>query len=76
MKHIRANGLEFGYLEMGEGPLVLLLHGFPDTPATWAHQMPALAAAGAGHFPQRERPAEVTRLVLDWLGAASGGQQT
>ncbi len=46
MKHIRANGLEFGYLEMGEGPLVLLLHGFPDTPATWAHQMPALAAAG------------------------------
>lgn len=46
MKHIRANGLEFAYLEMGEGPLVLLLHGFPDTPATWAHQMPALAAAG------------------------------
>ena len=46
MKHIRANGLDFGYLEEGEGPLVLLLHGFPDTARTWEHQMPALAAAG------------------------------
>lgn len=46
MKHVRANGLEFAYLEQGEGPLVLLLHGFPDTPHTWSHQMPALAAAG------------------------------
>ena len=46
MKRIRANGLEFGYLEEGEGPLVLLLHGFPDTARTWSHQMPALAAAG------------------------------
>ena len=46
MKRIRANGLEFAYLEEGEGPLVLLLHGFPDTARTWSHQMPALAAAG------------------------------
>lgn len=46
MKQIRANGLEFAYIEEGEGPLVLLLHGFPDTPHTWSHQMPALAAAG------------------------------
>lgn len=46
MKRIRANGLEFAYLDEGEGPLVLLLHGFPDTPQTWSHQIPALAAAG------------------------------
>ena len=43
---VRANGLDFAYLEMGEGPLVLLLHGFPDTARSWSHQMPALAAAG------------------------------
>ncbi len=46
MNHIRANGLDFAYLEEGEGPLVLLLHGFPDTAHSWSHQVPALAAAG------------------------------
>ena len=28
VKTIRANGLDFAYLEAGEGPLILLLHGF------------------------------------------------
>jgi pimeloyl-ACP methyl ester carboxylesterase len=46
MNYISANGLEFAYLEQGEGPLVVLLHGFPDTAHTWSHQMEALAAAG------------------------------
>src|SRR5947208_14232431 len=46
MKRIRANGLDFAYLEEGEGPLVLFLHGFPDTAHSWSHQVPALAAAG------------------------------
>ena len=43
---ITANGLRFAYLEAGEGPLVLLLHGFPDNAHTWERQMPVLAAAG------------------------------
>ncbi len=43
---VKANGLEFAYLEQGQGPLVLLMHGFPDNAHTWSHQMPALAAAG------------------------------
>ena len=46
MNHIRANGLDFAYIEEGSGPLVLLLHGFPDTAQTWSHQMSALARAG------------------------------
>ena len=46
MNYIHANGLKFAYLEQGEGQLVILLHGFPDTAHTWSHQMPALAAAG------------------------------
>jgi pimeloyl-ACP methyl ester carboxylesterase len=45
MNRIRANGLEFAYLEEGDGPLVLLLHGFPDSARSWSHQMRALAAA-------------------------------
>ena len=43
---ITANGLRFAYLEQGEGPLVLLLHGFPDNAYSWEHQMPVLAEAG------------------------------
>jgi pimeloyl-ACP methyl ester carboxylesterase len=46
MKRIRANGLDFAYLEKGNGPLVILLHGFPDTAQSWNQQIPALAAAG------------------------------
>lgn len=44
--HIRANGIDFGYLECGEGPLALCLHGFPDTAWGWRHLLPELAAAG------------------------------
>lgn len=43
---IAANGLQFSYLEQGDGPLVLLLHGYPDSARTWSHLMPVLADAG------------------------------
>jgi len=43
---IRANGLEFGLLEAGAGPLALCLHGFPDSAHTWGRLLPALAGAG------------------------------
>jgi len=46
MKHIQVRGLNFAYLEQGEGPLIMLLHGFPDNAQTWSHQMPALAEQG------------------------------
>lgn len=43
---IEANGLQFGLLSMGEGPLALCLHGFPDSAWTWQYLLPELAAAG------------------------------
>lgn len=45
---LRANGLDFHVLADGpdDGPLVLLLHGFPEMARSWRHQLPALAAAG------------------------------
>jgi pimeloyl-ACP methyl ester carboxylesterase len=46
LQTIQANGLRFAYFEEGQGPLVLLLHGFPDTPHTWDAVRPALAAKG------------------------------
>lgn len=45
-RHVEANGLRFAYLEEGEGPLVLMFHGFPDTPYTWDHIRPKVAARG------------------------------
>ncbi len=45
-KPVRANGIDFVYLDEGEGPLMLLLHGFPDSAHTWSHQLPALSNAG------------------------------
>jgi pimeloyl-ACP methyl ester carboxylesterase len=45
-RFVDANGLRFGYLEQGTGPLVLLVHGFPDTAFTWDRALAAIAEAG------------------------------
>ncbi|NGO72491.1 alpha/beta fold hydrolase [Streptomyces boncukensis] len=45
-RDVAANGARFHIAEMGEGPLVLLLHGFPQFWWSWRHQLPALAGAG------------------------------
>lgn len=45
-RSIAANGAQFHVAEMGHGPLILLLHGFPEFWWAWRHQMPVLAAAG------------------------------
>lgn len=41
-----ADGHQFHIVEHGAGPAVLFCHGFPDTAATWHHQMIAVAEAG------------------------------
>ncbi|MEV0146259.1 MULTISPECIES: alpha/beta hydrolase [unclassified Nonomuraea] len=44
---ITANGIDFAFVEEGQGPLALLLHGFPESgDVTYRHLIPALAAAG------------------------------
>ncbi len=45
-RQVRINGIEVHVAEQGEGPLVLLLHGFPETWYSWRHQIGALADAG------------------------------
>ena len=39
-------GVKLHYAALGEGPLVVMIHGFPDFWYTWRNQMPALAEAG------------------------------
>jgi pimeloyl-ACP methyl ester carboxylesterase len=41
-----ANGQRFVYSDSGEGPLVVLLHGFPDTPTGWEDTRAVLNGAG------------------------------
>lgn len=43
---VTANGIDLHVLEEGEGPVVILAHGFPELAFSWRHQLPALAAAG------------------------------
>ncbi|MDJ0939358.1 MAG: alpha/beta hydrolase [Woeseiaceae bacterium] len=43
---VKANGLDMAVYEQGEGPAVILLHGFPELAFSWRFQLPALAAAG------------------------------
>ena len=40
------NGLRMHYVEKGDGPLVVLLHGFPEMWWSWRYQIPALVEAG------------------------------
>lgn len=45
-RDVKINDLTVHVREQGEGPLVLLLHGFPETSYSWRHQLDGLAAAG------------------------------
>ena len=45
-RNVRVNGIDLHIAEQGSGPLVVLLHGFPETSYSWRHQIDALATAG------------------------------
>jgi pimeloyl-ACP methyl ester carboxylesterase len=45
-RFVRSNGIKMHIAEDGEGPLVVLCHGFPELWYTWRHQLKALAGAG------------------------------
>ncbi len=49
-RSVSANGTRFHVAESGDGPLVLLLHGFPEFWWTWRQQLSSLSEAG---FPRR-----------------------
>jgi len=40
---VRTNGIRLSCTVAGDGPLVVLLHGFPECAASWRHQIPVLA---------------------------------
>src|SRR5499426_3181976 len=68
---VKANGISLNVAELGEGPLVLLCHGFPESWYSWRHQLDALAAAGfravapdMRGYGQTDAPAALTDYTL------------
>ncbi|MDR3422265.1 MAG: alpha/beta hydrolase [Xanthobacteraceae bacterium] len=68
---IETNGIRMHITEQGEGPLVLLCHGFPECWYSWRHQLNALAEAGfkavapdMRGYGQTDRPAEIEKYTL------------
>ncbi len=45
-RFIQVNGIKMHIAEQGEGPLVVLAHGWPELWYSWRHVLPTLAAAG------------------------------
>ena len=45
-RRVETNGISLNIAEQGEGPLVLMLHGFPESWYSWRHQFSVLAEAG------------------------------
>lgn len=45
-RYATVNGVRLHYVEYGKGPLIVLLHGFPEYWYAWRYQLPALAEAG------------------------------
>jgi pimeloyl-ACP methyl ester carboxylesterase len=74
------DGVPIHYEVSGQGPAVILLHGFPDTGQVWRHQAPALTAAGfqvivpdLRGYGRSGKPADVSaytfrHLIADTLG--------
>src|SRR5580700_3495208 len=68
---VEANGIRIHIAEQGNGPLVLLCHGFPESWYSWRHQLSALSQAGfravapdMRGYGSTDRPAEIERYTL------------
>src|SRR5258708_18680104 len=78
---VEANGIRIHLAEQGNGPLVLLCHGFPESWYSWRHQLTALSAAGfhavapdMRGYGMTDHPPEIQRYTLFHLvGGMVGG---
>src|SRR5215468_10173047 len=68
---IQANGIHIHIAEQGEGPLVVMCHGFPECWYSWRHQLAALSAAGfhavapdMRGYGQSDRPEVIDQFTL------------
>jgi len=77
---VETNGIRLHVAEQGNGPLVILCHGFPECWYSWRHQLPALAKAGfrvvapdLRGYGQSDRPEELEKYtILNHIGDMVG----
>lgn len=76
VKTVDSNGITLSYTDHGDGPVVVLAHGFPDLGRTWRLQVPALVAAGfraivpdMRGYGRSSRPSDVEDYRSDVVGA-------
>jgi epoxide hydrolase 4 len=68
-----SNGVKIHYVTAGKGPLLVMIHGFPDYWYTWRDQMPALAkhfrvvAIDQRGYNQSDQPKGVESYTVDKL---------
>lgn len=72
--NVTVNGVSLHVVDEGEGPAVVLLHGFPDSAALWRHQIPRLVHAGfrviapdLRGFGASDRPSDVSAYGMEVL---------
>jgi pimeloyl-ACP methyl ester carboxylesterase len=73
VKHsfVESNGMRIHVAEQGDGPLVILCHGFPESWYSWRHQLGALAEAGfravapdMRGYGETDRPEDIGKYTL------------
>ena len=77
---VDARGTRIHVAEVGEGPMVLFVHGFPESWYSWRHQLPVVAAAGyravaidVRGYGSSECPSEVDAYrLIDLVGGCVG----
>ncbi len=77
---IQTNGIRLRVALAGKGPLVVLVHGWPESWYSWRHQIPALAAAGyrvaapdVRGYGGSDKPAAIEAYAIKEMCADIGG---
>src|SRR5258705_7923653 len=83
-RRMRVNDVELNVVVLGEGPEVLLVHGFPDDHTVWRNQTPALVnggyrvialdtrGCGESEVKPREGDYAIDKLVADLVALLDG----
>ena len=75
---IATNNITLHYVTQGEGPLMLMLHGFPEFWYSWRHQIPEFAsdykvvAVDLRGYNDSDKPHDKSAYVMSEFGKDSG----